>query len=110
VLLVVGLIVLIFSGNFLLVHNTTLNSYSLGIASIGNWNDWLFVVAIFVVGIFGYYVYKWIDDDRFFMKNINSDSKSHFMKNVKKLEKIAREHGMIYEQMLQNKKSLWKIR
>ena len=110
VIAVVGLVFLFFSINYLFFHNSAVDTYSFGLDTVGNWNDWIFIVSLFISGVFVYYVYKWIDDDRFFMRNINSDSKSHFMKNMKKLEKIAREHGSIYQQMLQNKKSFWKIR
>ncbi|MCL4323395.1 MAG: DUF3198 domain-containing protein [Candidatus Thermoplasmatota archaeon] len=110
VIAVVGLVFLFFSTNYLFFHNSAVDTYSFGLDTVGNWNDWIFIISLFISGVFVYYVYKWIDDDRFFMRNINSDSKSHFMKNMKKLEKIAREHGSIYQQMLQNKKSFWKIR
>lgn len=110
ILLIVGSLFLILSVNYLFVGNTTLETYSFGTNALGNWNDWIFVLSLFIVSVFGYYVYEWINDDRFFMKNINSDSKSHFLKNLKKLEKIARNHGLLYSQMLLEKKNTWKIK
>ncbi len=110
VVFVVSLLFLVLTANYLFVGNSTVEAYSLGLSSVGNWNDWIFVLALFLTGVFGYYSYEWINDDRFFMENINSSSKSGFLKNIKRLEKIARNHGMIYSQLLAEKKNDWKVK
>lgn len=110
IIFVISFIFLVLTVNILFVKNSTLASYSLGLSSVGNWNDWIFVVALFLSGIFGYYSYEWISDDRFFMESINSTSKSGFLKNLRRLEKIARNHGMLYDQLLAEKKNDWKVK
>lgn len=107
---VISLIFLILTFNIIFIGNSTLNTFSLGLPSVGNWNDWIFIVSLFLTGVFGYYSYQWISDDRFFMENINAGSKSGFLKNLRRLEKIARNHGMLYSQLLAEKKNDWKIK
>lgn len=109
-LMVVSFIFFLITFNDLITGNMTIENSGLTLVSIGNWQYWVFALSFIGFFIFLYYSYSWIKDDNFFRKNINNESKANFIKNLRKLERIARKHGKNYEEMIKERKAYWKIR
>ncbi|MCL4350683.1 MAG: DUF3198 domain-containing protein [Candidatus Thermoplasmatota archaeon] len=106
---IVSVAIFIIASNDLVFHNPGFTSV-VSFSSVGNWNYWILILAFLVFLVMFYYTYEWIKDDIFFNSNIHSDSKASFLKNMRKLEKIARKHGGLYNERLKEKKASWKIK
>ncbi|MGP6294067.1 DUF3198 domain-containing protein [Caldiplasma sukawensis] len=109
-LMVISFIFFLITFNDLITGNMAIENSGLSLVSIGNWQYWVFALSFIGFFVFLYYSYAWIRDDNFFRKNINSESKANFIKNLRKLERIARKHGKNYEEMIKERKAYWKIR
>ncbi|MCL4357170.1 MAG: DUF3198 domain-containing protein [Candidatus Thermoplasmatota archaeon] len=106
---IVTLGIFVISSNDLIFQNTDFSTIAT-FSSAGNWNYWILIISFLLFLFFLYYTYAWIKDDIFFNQNLNSDSKAGFLKNMRKLEKIAMKHGGFYNERLKEKKASWKIK
>lgn len=110
ILMALGVVLLILTVNDLVFKNTAVMESGFSLAVMGNWEYWVFALALFIAGIFAYYFVKVTSDTKSFNELIQSTSKHNFLKNLKKLQKIARTLGPTYETKLQESMDKWKVK
>lgn len=106
----VGVVLLILTVNDLIIKNTAVVDSGFTLQVLGAWETWLFALAIFIAALFSYYFAKVTSDTKKFRRLIASSSKHNFVKNLRELQKIARNLGPEYEETLQNSMNKWKVK
>lgn len=105
-----GVVLLVLTANDLIVKNYAVIESGFTLTVLGAWETWLFALALIVAATFAYYFAKVTSDTRKFHELIKSSSKHTFVKNLRTLQKIARNLGPKYEAMLQESMNKWKVK
>lgn len=106
----VGVVLLIMTVNDLIIKNTAVIDSGFTLQIMGEWETWLFAIAILIAAVFAYYFAKVTSDTKKFHRLMDSTSKQNFVKNLRELRKIARSLGPTYEEMLQKSMDKWKVK
>lgn len=77
---------------------------------LGYWTVWVLIFSIIVIFIGTWYTYDTIRKRREFEEYIKTDRKASFIKHLKDLEVIAYKLGPRYQNILKEKKEIWKIK
>ena len=110
VLFAIGAVFLLITVNDLVTRNEAIIKSGLSLLSTGNWEYWIFAVSLVVAFTFFYLSLKIATQTKRFEDLISSDSKYTFVKNIKELQKLARDLGPRYGQQLNQAMEKWKIR
>ena len=103
-------VILVMTINDLLVSNSALKNSGFTLTAAGAWETWIFAFALVFSIIFAYYFAKIVRETKKFHSLIASSSKHNFVKNLKDLQKIARNLGPRYEQILKESMDKWKVK
>lgn len=109
-LMAVGVVLLIMTVNDLIINNTAVIDSGFTLKFMGAWETWLFAIAILIAATFSYYFAKVTSDTKKFHKLLDSSSKQNFVKNLRELQKIARNLGPTYEELLHKSMDKWKVK
>ncbi len=110
ILMAFGVALLVLTMNDLVIKNSSVIQSGFTLTVIGNWEYWIFALALIISATFAYYFVKVTNDTKSFNELIKSTSKHNFLKNLKKLQKIARNLGPKYEAQLQESMDKWKVK
>lgn len=110
VLMAVGVVLLILTFNDMVIKNESVIQSGFSLLFLGNWEYWIFALAIIIAGTFAYYFLKVTNDTKKFNELIKSSSKNTFLKNLKELQRIARSLGPKFELELQKSMEKWKVK
>ncbi|MCL4329930.1 MAG: DUF3198 domain-containing protein [Candidatus Thermoplasmatota archaeon] len=108
--LALSAVIFLITTNDLLINNTVIQDSGLTLSSTGDWIYWIFALSFVFTLVFAYLVYRYIDDVKNFKKLSEGSSKQTFVKNLKKLEKIAFRLGPLFQEQLQKSKEKWNVR
>ncbi len=110
VLMAIGVVLLILTLNDLVIKNPAVMDSGFSLTVIGNWEYWVFALAIILSGTFAYYFAKVTNDTKKFNRLIKSSSKHSFLQNLRELQKISRSLGPSFETELQKVMNKWKVK
>ncbi|MEM0158041.1 MAG: DUF3198 domain-containing protein [Thermoplasmataceae archaeon] len=110
VFLALGIVLLFITSNDLIFYNTSIYDSGLTFKVAGDWEYWIFALGIVLVMLFAYMYTKITRDYRKFRTILDGNSKQTFVKNLKNLQKIARNLGPRYEEELRRKIEEWKVK
>ncbi len=79
-------------------------SNELGIVyQMGDWNAYLLVIGLIIFGIGVYYLYVYLMDKKFILKEIKTDKRSEFIKKHSELRNTVKRLPSKYKKMLKDK-------
>lgn len=110
VFLAVGIVLLLITINDLIIQNASVSGAGFSLKSLGPWEMWVFVLAIILTAAFSYFFFKVTSETKRFTNLIQSSSKHNFVKNLKELEKISRNLGPKYQELLEESMQKWKVK
>lgn len=110
VLMALGVVLLVITINDLVIKSSGVIQSGFTLLALGNWEYWVFALALFIAAIFAYYFVKVTNDTKKFNELIKSSSKHSFVKNLKELQKISRTLGPKYQAELQKSMDKWKVK
>lgn len=110
VLFAVGIVFLVITVNDLVTRNNAIIKAGLTLSTTGNWEYWIFAVSLVIAATFLYLTVKIASDTRKFESLINGESKYTFVKNIRDLQKLARELGPRYNDQLNQAMEKWKVK
>lgn len=110
VMMAFGVVLLVLTVNDMVIKNTAIIQTGFSISTLGDWEYWIFALALIIAGTFAYYFVKVTNDTKKFNRLIKSSSKHSFLKNLKDLQRIARSLGPKYEKELQESMDKWKVK
>ena len=108
--LALSAVIFLITTNDLLINNTVIQDSGFTLSSTGDWIYWIFALSFVFTMVFAYLVYRYFADVKSFKKLSEGSSKQTFVKNLKKLEKIAFRLGPIFQEQLQKSKEKWNVR
>lgn len=109
-LMALGVVLLLITVNDLIIKNTGVIESGFTLQAMGAWESWLFAIAIVMAATFAYYFVRVTSQTRKFHELIDSSSKHAFVKNLRELQRIARNLGPSYEARLQESMNKWKVK
>ncbi len=109
-LLALFAVIFLITVNDLLINNTAIQDSGFTLSSTGNWIYWIFALSFVFALIFAYFVYRYLADVKSFKELSEGSSKQNFVKNLRKLEKVAQRLGPIFQEQLQKSKEKWNVR
>lgn len=110
VLFAVGIVFLLITVNDLVSRNSALIRSGFTLSSTGDWEYWIFAVSLVLAATFLYMTLKIVVHTKKFEELITSSSKYTFVKNIKELQKLAKELGPHYGEQLNQAMEKWKVK
>ncbi|MDS0256666.1 DUF3198 domain-containing protein [Thermoplasmatales archaeon AK] len=101
ILMALGVALLLITSNDLIFNNSSVYNAGFTFKGVGDWEYWIFAIAVVLIILFAYL---------YFRRILDGNSKQTFVKNIKKLQKIARSLGPRYQEELERKMESWKVR
>ena len=110
ILFAIGVVFLIITINDFVTKNEGIIKAGLTITSTGDWEYWIFALALILSTTFLYLSVKVASNTKRFEELIRGESKSAIVKNLKELQRLARELGPRHGEELQKTMDKWKIK
>ncbi|MFW6121834.1 MAG: hypothetical protein ACOC80_13195 [Petrotogales bacterium] len=80
------------------------------IRSLGDWNAYVLVVGLIVFGTGIYYLYSYIKNKKFVLKELKTGKRSEFLKKHNELKSVAKHLPLKYQKMLKDREEQLKIK
>ncbi|HLH86050.1 MAG TPA: DUF3198 domain-containing protein [Thermoplasmataceae archaeon] len=110
ILMALGVALLLITSNDLIFNNSSVYNAGFTFKGVGDWEYWIFAIAVVLIILFAYLYVKVTREYKSFRRILDGNSKQTFVKNIKKLQKIARSLGPRYQEELERKMESWKVR
>jgi magnesium-transporting ATPase (P-type) len=89
-----------------MANNSMLNF----IAQIQDWNAYVLVIGLIILSIGIFYLYSYLKDKKFALKELKTDKRSEFLKNHNELKTIIKRLPSKYHKMLKDKEDELRIK
>jgi hypothetical protein len=77
---------------------------------VAEWNAYLLVIGLIIVGIGVYYLYSYLNKRKFVVDELKTDKRSEILKKRSKLETTVKHLPRKYQQMLSEKEEEFNIK
>jgi hypothetical protein len=103
-ILIIGFILLFFGILWLAFQDFVNQNDALTfIADLENWNDYVLVIGV-IIFLFGvYYLYSYLKNKNFIMKELNTNKRSELLKKHRELRTVVKRMPSKYKKLLQAK-------
>lgn len=110
ILFVIGIGPFIMGLIYMFAENAELGIISKLIHKLGGWNMYLLVIGFIVFAMGAYYLYKYITNKKFILKELETNKRSEFLKKHSELKVYVRHMPSKYHKMLKEKEKELKIK
>jgi hypothetical protein len=76
------------------------NNTMVFIADLGNWNGYILVIGIIILMFGVYYLYNYLKNKQFIMKELNTNKRSELLKKHKELRTVVKRMPSKYKSLL----------
>jgi hypothetical protein len=80
------------------------------IYTLGEWNDYILVIGLIILGIGLYYIYSYLKNRKFVLGELTTNKRSEYLKKRLELQRVVKRLPSKYQQMVKEKEKDLKIK
>ena len=108
--MIIGLFLLFMGVIYYWISDIKLGFYTDTITKLGEWNAFLLVAGLIILGIGIYYLYSYQTKRKFVLEEIETNKRSEFLKKHKELKVTVKHLPSKYQKMVKSKEKQLKVK